>query len=246
MPRLGLSIGINGIRGGAPPVWAPTSASVPVRAWYRPDLGRTMATGVSQLNDQSGTGDANRNVVQATGAAQPGYTASDAAYGNKPVLTFNGSQALLRAGAWSVSQIAPVTLVVIGESTTVTTAFVSDTTFGDMIWNSAGNAKFYGPTAIDSATAIPGPTAIMVTDDGTGGAAAAKIYVVNFTTAKASTTTAWSSTTGLDLGSGTAGVGNCVGKIAEVILWGGVLTATDLTNLRTYLNTTQAYGLAIT
>lgn len=71
--------------------------------WLRADLGITTATGVSQWADQSGVGDSNRNLVQATGANQPAYVTSNAGYNNKPTLHLNGTtHTMPAAGNWSV------------------------------------------------------------------------------------------------------------------------------------------------
>jgi hypothetical protein len=43
-----------------------------------------------------------------------------------------------------------------------------------------------------------------------------------------------------------SGVGNLIGTEAEIIVWGGILSATDKANLVTYLNTTRAYGITVT
>ena len=59
------------------------SVSNALQLWLRADLGTTIATGVSQWNDQSQIGDSNRNVVQATGGQQPTLNSSDATYNNR-------------------------------------------------------------------------------------------------------------------------------------------------------------------
>jgi lysophospholipase L1-like esterase len=56
-----------------------------LRAWYKSDVGITIATGVSQWNDQSGNGN---HLVQATGGAQPLRTNNS--INNLPAITFDG------------------------------------------------------------------------------------------------------------------------------------------------------------
>jgi hypothetical protein len=230
-------------------VWAPTSASVPTRAWYRADRGVGFGTGsqVATLADQSGAGDANRNLNQATAGSRPSQTAADAAYGNQATLVFAG-HSLPRTGTWSVTPVTPVTIIVIGNATAAS-AFLSEGATTDMIWTSAdaSGARFYsGGTNPVTSIAVSSPSAIMLTDDGTGGAAACKMYVNNLTTPAVSTTTNFLAANGIDLGVGVVGVANLTGKIAEVIVWAGIPSGTDMTNLRTYLNTTRAYGIAVT
>lgn len=61
--------------------------SVPVLQWIRGDLGITLATGVSAWADQSGNA---HHFTQATGGAQPLYTAADATLNNRPSITADG------------------------------------------------------------------------------------------------------------------------------------------------------------
>ena len=230
--------------------WAPTDASVPVLAWYRADLGVTESGGrVSALADQSGQTDANRNQV-ASGADRPGYSASDAGYGGNPVVTFDGSQSVAAAGAFSTAVVGPISILVIGQAAAECAIVGSSAT--EMVYaNVSGEAAVYGPTngALSSGLSAASPCAILVTDDGTGGGAATKIFVGDLTTAAVSDVTRWESSTLLALGSGGtggfSGYGRLVGKLAEVIVFGGILTPTDKVALVTYLNTTRAYGLGV-
>ena len=66
--------------------------SVPISQWVRGDLGITIATGVSQWNDQTVNA---RHFTQATGSAQPTYNATDATLNNQPTLSFDGVGQLL-------------------------------------------------------------------------------------------------------------------------------------------------------
>jgi hypothetical protein len=77
--------------------WSPLSLG-PL-AWYRSDLGVTVATGVSEWQDQSGNG---HHLVQAVGANQPAYSASDADFGGKPSVTFDGVNDALNEAAYNL------------------------------------------------------------------------------------------------------------------------------------------------
>lgn len=71
-------------------------------AWWRSDQQITIATGVSSWGDLSGNG---HTATQGTAGAQPTFNASDAAYGNKPSLTFNGAVPQnLQTTAFTVTQ----------------------------------------------------------------------------------------------------------------------------------------------
>lgn len=72
----------------APAAWTPANiSSVTKYFWLRADLGVTVATGVSAWADQYGL----NNATQATGAAQPTLSASDAAFNNQASITFDGT-----------------------------------------------------------------------------------------------------------------------------------------------------------
>jgi hypothetical protein len=83
--------------------------------WVRADLGTTIATGVSAWADQSGSGDKNRILAQATGSQQPTLNATDAAYNNQATLSFASASTQFIAGpaAW-FSSFATFTIVVVG------------------------------------------------------------------------------------------------------------------------------------
>jgi hypothetical protein len=228
-------------------VWAPSSASVPLLAWYRPDLGLTQSGGlVTAWNDQSGAGDANRNQA-AAGALRPGFTASDAAYGNKPTLTFSGSQSMACAGAFSVAIATPISVVVVGH-TGASSAWLACRTpqynaFGSYPNTASLILETSGTNAISTVTNTAAPGVRMFTDDGANW----KMYDKNLTTPVGTAATPhWESNTFLDVGTAPGFASPCVGSIAEIIVFGGLLSGTDVANLRTYLNTTRAYGLAVT
>jgi hypothetical protein len=236
---------VGGYTFDPPSAWAPPDASVGTKLWYRPDLGLTEAGGlVSGLADQSGLADAGRDQA-AAGADRPGYLASDATYGNQPVLTFDGTQSML-SGVFNAAVAPPLTLLIIGQID-VDSAMLSNGVDSNMVFKSAGNAYFYGAaqgSAPFGAATVTAPCCIMYTDDGTGAVDAAKIYVNDLANPIGTGSTNWASTTGLHLGLDVVAVGKLQGKQAEIILFGGVLAA-DLPDLVNYLNVTRAYGIGV-
>lgn len=65
-----------------------------IRAWYRADLGVTLnGSTVSAWADQSGNA---YNLTQSTAGQQPLYSASDAAWSNKPSIAFDGVDDVLQ------------------------------------------------------------------------------------------------------------------------------------------------------
>lgn len=75
-------------------------------AWYRLGVGITIATGVSQWDDQSGNG---RHLVQATGTKQPALQADGS-------ILFDGAADFLKTSAFTLNQ--PNTVYVLGRQVT--------------------------------------------------------------------------------------------------------------------------------
>ena len=94
-----------------------------IAAWYRMDLLVTQAGTVSAWGDSSGTGDANKNLAQATAGKRPTYTAADAAYNNQPTATYAAASLQeLDSAAWAAALTAPYTMFVVGNSDGAATA----------------------------------------------------------------------------------------------------------------------------
>lgn len=243
-----LGKGLSGRRvglGNIAAAWSPIDASIPALSWYRPDLGLTESGGfVTGWADQSGQGDANRDQI-ASGADRPGYVSSDAGYGNKPVLTFDGSQFLQSGGAWSSSPDHPITIVIVGQAA-ASGAILCERTGGspyNLLWvTGSGKIDFYTYADVTSTSSVTSPSVMMLTDDETD----AKVYVGDLTTAQSTASSLIGTGTGFDIGLTCAGVTPMVGKLAEIIIFGGMLTPTDKVNLADYLNNTRIYGLGVT
>jgi hypothetical protein len=87
-----------------------------LHAEYRADAGRTMnGATVQVLADQSGKGDANRNLSQLTAAAQPTYVASEATYNNREALTFDGGD-WMQSGTWTSPPVQPRRVYFVGHA----------------------------------------------------------------------------------------------------------------------------------
>ncbi len=232
--------------GGPPPAWSPRSASVPLLAWYRPDLGASLTGGqIDTLADQSGAGDANRNQL-GSGGGRPSV-APDAAYGGQDVITFAG-QRLDSAGAWTSAPGTPITIVIVGDATPIG-GWIGErapTPYNMIYWNGGGSVYAFNGAAVTAGADLTVPSVVMVEDDGSLGLAACGLYVNDLTTPLATGTTVLGAGTGYDLGRGNAGVAAMTGRQAEVMIFAGILSSTDRANLVTYLNVTRAYGIPVT
>lgn len=128
--------------------------------WYRADASDiTIATGVSQWRDRIGTA----HLVQATGANQPAYNASDAAYGGQPTVQSTATNMFLSV---SVALARPFAIWIVGEFTTMGNVGVSFCTAGSgrpYVGNTAGNAILYTGTSLASGVSITSKRAVLAT-----------------------------------------------------------------------------------
>jgi hypothetical protein len=88
-------------------------------AWYRADLGVTLnGSTVSAWADQSGSGDSNRNMVQATAGNQPTFVAADSTFNGQPTLSFGGAHWLV-SGTWASAPAMPITIYLVAKFTSI-------------------------------------------------------------------------------------------------------------------------------
>lgn len=81
-------------------LWTPAALGAKLVAWWRADLGITIATGVSAWADQSGNG---RTLLQATPGAQPARIAAGTPAGG-PCLRFDGVDDFLLTAGFTLNQ----------------------------------------------------------------------------------------------------------------------------------------------
>jgi hypothetical protein len=124
-------------------------------------------------------------------------------------------------------------------------AFMNGGTSIDLLWgaNLGAFIEFYslgGVRYTPGVATFNSPFFVIVTDDGTVAADACKLYHGDLTAPKAMGTTKWSTTSQLNLCASTASVGNMRGVMAELAIWGGVLSPSDRTSVDAYC---ARYGL---
>lgn len=216
-----------------------------LKLWLRADMGVTESGGaVSAWADQSGTGDTNKNVVQGTAANKPTYTASHASYGNKPAIVFDLDDQLLSA-AWAVALAQPLTLFLAGHTTTRTTNHYmfdnrTDPSQCALYDSTAGSGvTIYAGAAIAAAVASTDPKITCCVFNG-----ASSTILVNQKTAQATGNAGANGLTGTSIGNYAAGgsFGNN-GPVAEVIVYSGALSASDIDRVMDYLG--ARYGITI-
>lgn len=213
--------------------WSPPRLASSLYAWYRGDLGITLGTGVSIWQDQTA---AARNVSQATGAKQPGYTASG--FGGKPELTFSGAPQYLDCAVGVFGTLAqPTTIIVVGRTaqTHANETFVDNPTGGAsrqiVCTNSTNQLAMYGGTGFVGAVSAVTTTSIIAAQFN---GASSKLFKNDSQTAIATGNPGTTSLVGLEVGAGGAGLSPLFGAISEIIICSAILSAADMASAFRY------------
>lgn len=214
--------------------------------WLRSDLGITLATGVSAWADQSGNG---YNVSQATGSARPTYAASGGPNG-RPYLSFNSASSQYLLGSYPGSVLANnCTVVAVSKAADTAGTYKAIYCLGDA---SNGITLLNGTTSAQRAVNC---NAVATDADGSN-TTNWESWIVTSSAAPLQTLSVGGASMALSPNNsvinaantyhavGSAGNLTAVfpfnGMIAEVILYSGVLNATQVAQLRRY--TTSLYG----
>jgi len=227
--------------------WSPKALSG-LTAWYRADMGITIATGVSAWADQSGTGDPNKNAVQATTTRQPAYNASNANFAGKPTLTFTAASGQnLFSGNWAATVAQPLTAILVGSMPIPASNSIGlDMALTELSLDSCaatGAPQAYAGTVVNATVGnFANPTVFGVVFNGASGA-----YYVSQKTGTTANFGAISPATATCIGglySAPANVtNNWNGAIAEVIIYNRALSAGEMGLVQLYCG--ARYGIAI-
>jgi hypothetical protein len=216
--------------------------------WLRADLGITTVSGlVSAWADQSGVGDANRNLTQATSTSRFDFVAADAAYNNKPSLkvTTNVAGAWMAAtGNWASPPSSPFTLYWAGTPTGSRYLLGGDTASQYVLIHGNGAAWLIESTSNSLAAggAIASPSVCCAVYNG----ASSAFYYQDSQTAAASGTLGTGGFTRLNLGSYTtsgtppASTNWALGSVAEVVGFSGADSAAQRRQMMLYLGARYA------
>jgi len=222
----------------------PSALATSLLAWYRADKGLVLdgSGNVSGWNDQSGSGDANRNLAQATSGKRPAYVANDSVAANRPAMHFvAASLQYLTSGAWAGGPfVEPYTVMVIArDDGSATSQVFVDNQVGaageNLVWNQAGNYFVAGTSTGVAASATP---KIFIAEHN-GGTSPVNIS----TNTGANLGALGENVTGLTVGATiTPGV-YLNGYVYEIAIWNRVLTATEKAQLNAYA--AQRYGIGV-
>jgi hypothetical protein len=207
-------------------------------AWYDAAAGITKdgSNRVSAWADQSGTGDANKNLAQGSAGNQPLYVANDSNFNNRPSLRFeNYRPDYMASGIWAANLPTPSTHIAIGryESLTTNANFFDGggaaTRQSVGIWGSASGTPLqpvsYSGSAINDAKMYP-PRNLII---GAVFGSSAKLY-----TSKTTPVTGNSGTQILDqyvvatYGAGPASNSSLKGNLAEIAVYNRALNQLEM------------------
>lgn len=200
---------------------------------------------IGTLNDQSGTGDANKNAAQATQSNQPTLTLSDAAYNHRPTLSFTVANSSLKSAAWSVAPPTTATVFIVGnDGNTIAEAFIDGNTVNSYLVEDGGSGtsvawgqSLYPTIAVSGH--LGNPSAMAFTFNGANSSAWFNAKTPIATGQNVGT----SAPTLITLGNKADNTGPLNGKLAEVLIYSRILSQGEVSKVLSYLG--QKYGVAI-
>ena len=192
-----------------------------------------LSLNLSQWNDQSATGDANQNLVNATYAHQPAFVASNTNYNNQPTVhgTFAG-QSYMTTGTWNNVLSPPYTIFVVGNDDGDLTQyhwyFSNNTANLGVLQNGTYN-MYDGVSTISTGTPGSSPRVIGALFNG----ASSKFY---FTAKTPITGTMVSrNISALNIMSELSNLGWLTGDEAEIIVYSRALAQSEIVQVLNYL-----------
>lgn len=233
---LSLSLSLANRAASGPPT--PATILAGVTSWFRADLGITTATGVSEWRDQVGSA----HLLQGTGANQPVYNSSDAAYNNRPTVQCDVLGKFLAASGF-VSSSQTFSVWMVGEFSTaggVIVGLVPSGSASPIIYRLAGNVAINAGAALGSGVTSDTKRAVLATFADTS----SFVGVDNWLTGGVTGAGGSNGGTRLALFAYSAGDFGSLGKIAELVVQSGTPTAGEKTAMAAYV--LDRYGITVT
>lgn len=198
--------------------------------WWRADLGITIATGVSAWTDQSGTGN---HLAQGAPANQPLFSASVAALGGRPALTYDGT------AKWIFRD--PLVGVIAQPYTIASAWSLTDNTLTRRLYDGNAGNREQCFTGVNNYVIGAGSNISATVTPNTGGHASIGVYNGASGTVAVDTTNTGAGAVGaasagaMYVGADFTGGANWFGSIAEVLLYNKALSAAEQGRLQGYL-----------
>lgn len=235
----------SGVRTLVTSLWTPLSES-PI-AMYDGDVGITPnGPNVAAWADQSGTGDANKNLLQGTPGDQPGYNATDADFNGHGSITFGIGGTPLATGVFGSPIPNPATWYIVGR-------YGATTNYQKIISGlSSGNRQDFDITTADKLNVFSGASVTATATTGYRGnlfvaspifGAVAGVYSNSTGTNLLSGNCGALTENGFYLGSFNDKSSPFNGKIAFIAVYAGAHTASQRFKIMRYLS--SKYGIAV-
>jgi hypothetical protein len=225
--------------------------------WLRPDMGIALGSegGVATWADQSMTGDSNKDVSQATGTMQPAFNASDANFNGQPSLYFQASASqVLVSGTWSAMLSQPDTWVVVAYNNSGGPPYSLQSVFSanddenaqSVRRNATPTIELYGGTGpgfLDApgTHAWSAPGVVLAEFNG----ANTSIYFNNLTTPLVTGLCGSKGMQNFIVGGDAVGE-DWTGGVAEIFGYSRLLSSSEKSRLRAYLNYRYAFSPPVT
>jgi hypothetical protein len=224
--RLGRRRGNGGVAAAS---FTPDARAADLKVWYRMDLGATTGGGnITALADQSGTGDATKDLTS-TGTIT--YTAEDAEFDDQATAAMTGAQRLEGSGNWAAALAQPLTIYWVGKMS------------GGRIFDGAAGGRCAAIYLAGVVTAYAGTDFVNATGSTPESphvgcivfnGASSEIYFDDFTTPAGTGNPGTDALIQMVLGDVGGGGGPLTGKIAEAVAFAGADDATERANMRAY------------
>jgi hypothetical protein len=222
-----------GWTGGARRGLAPQALSG-LRAWYRSDLGITIATGVSQWNDLSGNGN---HLLQAAGPSQPTRTLG--VINGSPAIVFSAASTM--AASFTLGQ--PSTLFAVvradtwGDTNTLFDGVAAGASAMVQQFTASANVRLVAGAAGVDGVQLPVSTFALLVATFNG--ASSSIKITDGT--QLNGTLGADNPNGLTVGSRAGGTAFANISVAEIIVTATSATAAERTSIRTYVQQRYAF-----
>ena len=241
---MGIGIGI-GVRTGSRVLFQ--AATLPnLAAWYKASVGITLnGSTVSGWADQSGVGDANRNLAQGTAGFQPTFVASDANLNGRPSVLFTAaSSTRLVSGTWAAAPTQPLTMYMAMRGGTQSNQYITDGKAGRGLIqqiDAGGKAAFYAGSTVSSTISLLSTSAILC---GVYNGASSSGYVNHYSSADASGNFGTNTFDGITVGCGFNAANFFGGNVAEILVYAAAHSAGQRQVVMQYLG--AKYGISVT
>ena len=212
---------------------APPTSIANCEAYYNADVGTTIATGVSQWNDQSGN---SNTLTQGTAAQQPAFVSSWR--NGKAAIQFDGGDDSLWRATLSSGTIAqPTTMLLVFESANESVKAMVDSRDASnrqLLANDSGWIGSYAGAYIQNARTWASTESCIQTAVFNGASSSNRVLRHGLSTLTGSGTAGSGSINGLTIGNAFSDGAGTAGKIASFSLYRRTLNASEILMLETW------------